>query len=109
MHPMVESRGLPCAVETRVGGRRALVVVGGVEISADGTIVQARRTTEVFDLATGQWTLLDVLLPIGRVSHDCATAADGTVLAIGGATKVGDTFPALANVDGLSLKPRDLR
>jgi hypothetical protein len=42
MTPLVEARLLPCAVETKVGHRRVLVVVGGFE---DG----ARRTTEVFD------------------------------------------------------------
>jgi N-acetylneuraminic acid mutarotase len=109
MNPMVESRALPCAVQTKVGQRRVLVVVGGFEFSADGTLVQARRTTEVFDPHTGRWTLLDVLLPFGRGSHDCATEADGTVLAIGGITPVGDTPVFLANVDALSLKPRDLR
>jgi hypothetical protein len=109
MNPMVQSRGLPCAVETKVGKRRVLAVVGGFELSADGTLVQARRTTEVFDPATGRWTLLDVMLPFGRGSHDCATEADGTVLAIGGVTLVGGTRVVLANVDALSLKPRDLR
>jgi N-acetylneuraminic acid mutarotase len=105
MNPMVESRLLPCAVETKVGNRRVLVVVGGAERSADGTFLQARRTTEVFDPHTGRWILLDVLLPIGRASHDCATEADGTVLAIGGINPAG----FLANVDALSIKPRDLR
>jgi hypothetical protein len=99
MNPMVESRVLPCAVETKVGHRRVLVVVGGFE-------ADARRTTEVFDPHTGRWTLLDVLLPFGRGTHDCATEADGTVLAIGGGNGEG-VF--LANVDALSLKPRDLR
>jgi N-acetylneuraminic acid mutarotase len=110
MNPMVESRALPCAVETKVGQRRVLVVVGGFEFPGDGT-VDRRRTTEVFDPDTGRWTLLDVLLPIGRGSHDCATEADGTVLAIGGITRVvgDDTNIFLANVDALSLKPRDLR
>ena len=106
MNPMVESRLLPCAVETRVGHRRVLVVVGGFEASADGTLFGARRTTEVLDPHTGRWTLLEVLLPIPRGTHDCATEADGTVLAIGGANGEG-VF--LANVDALSLKPRDLR
>jgi N-acetylneuraminic acid mutarotase len=101
MNPMVESRLLPCAVETKVGHRRVLVVVGGFQ----GPGV-ARRTTEVFDPHTGRWTLLEVLLPIPRGTHDCATEADGTVLAIGGANGEG-VF--LANVDALSLKPRDLR
>jgi N-acetylneuraminic acid mutarotase len=110
MNPMVESRALPCAVETKVGNRRVLVVVGGFEFPGDGT-VDRRRTTEVFDPHTGRWTLLDVLLPFGRGSHDCATEADGTVLAIGGITRVvgDDTNIYLANVDALSLKPRDLR
>jgi hypothetical protein len=110
MNPMVESRALPCAVETKVGNRRVLVVVGGFEFPGDGT-VDRRRTTEVFGPDTGRWTLLDVLLSFGRGSHDCATEADGTVLAIGGITRVvGDnTNIYLANVDALSLKPRDLR
>jgi N-acetylneuraminic acid mutarotase len=99
MNPMVEPRYLPCAVETKVGHRHVLVVVGGFD-------PDARRTTEVFDPHTGRWTLLDVLLPFGRGTHDCATEADGTVLAIGGANGAG-VF--LANVDALSLKPRDLR
>jgi len=106
MNPMVQSRVLHCAVQTKVGNRRVLVVVGGFEFSADGNLVQARRTTEVFDPHTGRWTLLDVLLPIGRGTHDCATEADGTVLAIGGANGAG-VF--LANVDALSLRARDLR
>jgi hypothetical protein len=111
MNPMVESRVLPCAVETKVGHRRVLVVVGGFEFSAEGIPVDRRRTTEVFDPDTGRWTLLEILLPIGRGSHDCATEVDGTVLAIGGITRVvGDnTNIYLANVDALSLKPRDLR
>jgi N-acetylneuraminic acid mutarotase len=86
-----------------------LVVVGGAERSAEDTFVDHRRTTEVFDPQTGRWTLLDVLLPINRATHGCATEADGTVLAIGGFTHVAGTFTALANVDALSLKPRDLR
>jgi N-acetylneuraminic acid mutarotase len=109
MNPMLESRLLPCAVETRVGKRRVLVVVGGAEFSAEGAFIDARRTTEVFDPATGRWTLLDVLLPTVRASHDCATEADGTVLAIGGITHIVPTFIYLADVDALSLKPRDVR
>jgi N-acetylneuraminic acid mutarotase len=105
MNPMVESRVLPCAVETEVGHRRVLVVVGGFEFDPGGVLVGARRTTEVFDPATGRWRLLDVLLPFGRGSHDCATEADGTVLAIGGITRrvVSDPNIYLANVDALTL------
>jgi N-acetylneuraminic acid mutarotase len=103
MNPMIESRVLPCAVRTRVGNRRVLVVVGGFAEAV------ARRTTEVFDPHSGRWTLLEVLLPFGRGSHDCATEADGTVLAIGGLTPIEGNPSSLANVDALSLKPRDLR
>jgi N-acetylneuraminic acid mutarotase len=109
MNSMAESRVLPCAVETKVGQRRVLVVVAGAEFSAEGAFVDARRTTEVFDPGTGRWTLLEILLPTVRASHDCAIEADGTVLAIGGITHIGDPFIFLANVDALSLKPRDLR
>src|SRR5215203_1139051 len=41
MNPLIESRVLHCAVQTKVGNRRVLVVVGGFEASADGTPVQA--------------------------------------------------------------------
>jgi N-acetylneuraminic acid mutarotase len=109
MNPMIESRYLPCAVETSVEHQRVLVVVGGFEFAPGGVLIGARRTTEVFDPATGRWTLLEVLLPIARGSHDCATEADGTVLAIGGITPIDGNPSFLANVDALSLKSRDLR
>jgi Kelch motif len=108
-NPMHESRAVPGAVETKVGERSVLVVVGGVEFAADGTFLGGRRTTEVFDIASGQWRLLDVLLPFNRGSLGCAVEADGTILAIGGGTLSGDTIIYLANVDALSLKDRDLR
>jgi hypothetical protein len=108
MNPMHERRHVPCAVETKVGERRVLVVVGGAQRS-DGVFVGGRRTTEVFDPATGQWTLLDVLLPIERASHDCAVQPDGTVLAIGGASGPAGGFVSLANVDALFINPSELR
>jgi hypothetical protein len=109
MAPMVESRGLPCAVATRIGSRTFLVVVGGQELAAGGTFVGARRTTEVFDIEAGEWTLLDVLLPEVRSAHDCAVEANGTILAIGGATNTGGPPIRLADVDALKIKPSDLR
>lgn len=110
MNPMYESRVVPCAVATKVGSRSVLVVVAGVEFS-NGAFVRARRNTEVFDLDTGRWTLLDVLLPRERGSHDCAVETDGTVLAIGGFgnTGGGPPFVPLANVDALSLTPSELK
>jgi N-acetylneuraminic acid mutarotase len=108
MNPMHESRAVPCAVETRVGARAVLVVVGGSERS-EGVFVDSRRTTEVFDLASDRWRLLDVLLPMVRSSLGCAVQADGTVLAIGGVSHMGPTFFSLANVDALSITSRDLQ
>ena len=62
MNPLHESRAVPCAIETTVGNRRVLVVVGG-GFSTDGISTDGRRTTEVFDPDSGRWKLLDVLLP----------------------------------------------
>jgi hypothetical protein len=62
----------------------------------------------VLDLTTSRWTLLDVLLPEVRVSHDCAVQPDGTILAIGGATRTDEGFVELPDVDALTLTPRDL-
>ena len=103
--PMHETRAVPCAVETMVGRQSVIVVVAGVEFSADGIFVQGRRTTEVFDPDTGRWVMLDALLRIVRGSNDCAVGPEGTVITIGGGT---DPPRSLANVDALSIKPRDL-
>ncbi|HEV8561991.1 MAG TPA: hypothetical protein VGR06_37195 [Actinophytocola sp.] len=107
INPMHESRVLPCVVETRNGNRPVLAAVGGA-IFDDSGLVDVRRTTEVLDLTTGRWALLDVLLPVSRVSLDCAVQPDGTMLAVGGATRTGDGFVELPDVDALTLTPRDL-
>jgi hypothetical protein len=111
MNPMNESRVLPGVCETGVGQRRALVVVGGVEFSASGSLADFRRTTEVLDVGTGRWTLLNALLPVARGANGCATEADGTVLTIGGASWVapGSPFVFLSDVDALRLSASDLR
>ena len=106
---MHEPRGAPCVVETEVGNRHVLVVVAGVLRSATGEFVDGLRTTEVFDLATGRWKLIDPLLPVVRGSLGCAVEANGAILAIGGGTHVGGVFIFLPNVDALLLKPRDIR
>lgn len=105
--PMHESRVLPCLVETRIGDRPVLAAVGGAMFD-DAGFVTARRTTEVLDLTTGRWTLLDVPLPIVRVSHDCAVQPDGTILAVGGVTGSPGQFTFLPDVDALTLTARDL-
>ncbi len=103
-----ETRVLPCVVQTSIGLRPVLAAVGGAIFSDDGRFVDARRTTEVLDLNTGRWTLLDVPLPTVRVSHDCAVQPDGTILAIGGVTVAGGQFTFLPDVDALTLTARDL-
>jgi hypothetical protein len=109
MNPMVQSRTLACAVGTKVGQRRVLVVVAGAEYSADGTLVGPRDTTEVLDLETGQWTLLNIKLHPRRAAHGCATSAGGRVLTVGGVIRDEDgNFSAIPDVDTLSLKPHDL-
>jgi hypothetical protein len=110
MNSLHESRILPGAVATTVGRRSVLVVVGGVVFDSGGGFGGGRRTTEVFDIASGQWKLLDVLLPtLGRGSLGCATEADGTVLAIGGGTSSGGPIEYVDDVDALVLTERDLR
>jgi N-acetylneuraminic acid mutarotase len=109
MAPLRESRAVPCAVETRVGPRHLIFVAGGVEFAPGDVRTAVRRTTEVFNVATGQWTLLKALMPYGRGSLDCAVQPNGTVLAIGGATPTSPvTFRILDDVDSLSLKLHDL-
>lgn len=104
INPMHESRVVPCVVASRIGHRPVLVAVGGAMFSAAGSFVDGRRTTEVLDLATGRWTLLDVLLPANRISLGCAAQPNGTILAIGGAAFADGSFTELTNVDALTLR-----
>ena len=103
--------GFGPAAQEKLKAGSVLVVVGGVEFSADGTLIDDRRTTEVFDPDTGRWTMLDALLPTGRGSLDCAVEPGSTVIAIGGGTRTGpgSSFVSVPNVDALSIKTRDLR
>ena len=108
LRPMIESRAFPCAVETTINHRRMIAVVGGSELAKGNVVIQLRRTTEVYDISSGRWALLDVLLPTGRGSLGCALDADGAILAIGGATFIDTQLTFLNNVDALLLRPRDL-
>jgi N-acetylneuraminic acid mutarotase len=107
MSPMHESRVRPSVVYTRIGSKRLLIVVAGVEFSQGGNIVDGRRTTEIFDLDTGEWELLDTLLPKVRGSHGGAIEPDGSILAIGGGTLDDGAIVFLADVDALTLRRRD--
>ena len=93
--PMQESRVAPGITTTDVGGRQVLVAVGGA-IWQNFEVLGSRRTTEVYDLATGRWQVLRAELPEPRGSLGCATEADGTVLAIGGGSFAGPAAEVLA-------------
>jgi N-acetylneuraminic acid mutarotase len=62
-------------------GRR-IMVVGGVDV------INGERpklsTSEVYDVETDEWQLLDERLPMPRASLACAPAGPETVLAVGG-------------------------
>jgi N-acetylneuraminic acid mutarotase len=107
MNSMHESRYAACAVESKVGNRRVFVVIAGVQAVGFMT-VGGGYTTEIFDIDTGRWTMLKAMFSRPRGGHGCAVEADGTVLAIGGATRTGAGLAFLRDVDALSLKPKDL-
>jgi N-acetylneuraminic acid mutarotase len=105
LNPMQESRALQGVVQTTVGHRRILVVVGGSEVSVGAVTIDARRTTEVFDIEHGTWRLLDVLLPTKRGSNECAVEEGGAIVTIGGITSRGGQPKFLSDVDALHLAP----
>jgi hypothetical protein len=76
--PMHESRVAAGITAANIDGRQVLVAVGGA-IWQDFEILGSRRTTEVYDLATGRWQVLRAELPEPRGSLGCANEADGTV------------------------------
>jgi kelch-like protein 2/3 len=110
LRSMHETRVLPGAVETRVGDRTVIAVVAGVEF-VDGGVFgpTGRRTTEVFDIQTGKWILLNALLPFIRGSLGSAIESDGTVLAIAGGTIRNGVIEYVADVNALTITTQDLR
>jgi N-acetylneuraminic acid mutarotase len=105
MNPMHESRALSGVVQTTVGHRRLLVVVGGSEVGVGETTSVARRTTEVFDIESGSWRLLGVLLPTKRGSNECAVEEGGSIVTIGGVTSLDGKPKFLSDVDALHPTP----
>lgn len=81
IRPMRESRALSGVA---VVDHHIAVVAGYT--SADG-VRDFLRTTELYDVRTGRWQTLETLLPKRRVSLFAATEPDGSLLAIGGATR----------------------
>jgi hypothetical protein len=100
--PMTQARTVPGATVVGVGRDARIAVVAGCQFAA-GSLVQFRRTTEVYDPIAGKWRLLSAQLPTGRCSLAAATEVDGTVLAIGGGSDIVPGGAATAAVDALRL------
>jgi N-acetylneuraminic acid mutarotase len=100
--PMNQARAVPGTTVVGRGRDARIAVVGGCQFTA-GALRQFRRTTEVFEPATGRWRLLPAQLPTGRCSLTAATEAPETVLAIGGGSDVVPGGAATAAVDALRL------
>ncbi|HZB51822.1 MAG TPA: hypothetical protein VE547_22230, partial [Mycobacteriales bacterium] len=101
--PMTEPRGLPGAVAARWGDRDVVVVVGGGQGELFTPTFTVADSTEVYDVDADKWQALDARLPRGRVSLVCALEADGSVLAIGGATGEPTPLRPTALVQALAL------
>lgn len=95
---MRESPGAPGAA---VAGDRIVVVGGGPGGFFDPAA--RHRTTEVYDVRTGNWHLLSTLLPHGTASLACAQAGDD-VLAIGGSADVDGTITTVPDVFSLKIE-----
>jgi N-acetylneuraminic acid mutarotase len=98
--PMNEARRAPGLTVVERGGDTLIVAAGGCP-TAGGTLLGFQSSTEVYSVRTGRWHTLAAQLPGGRCSLAAATAADGSVLAIGGAT---DFVNKITSAEVLSLK-----
>lgn len=101
VHPMHKRRGLPGAAVLETEGRTRIAVVGGGPAPGQDPIARD-RTTEVLDVATGEWVLLGTLLPHGRASLVCSVTSAHRVLAIGGSANLYGQRVTVPDV--LSLK-----
>jgi N-acetylneuraminic acid mutarotase len=100
---MNDSRRLPGVVTLRCGSGQFIAAVGGGSGPQDRIVL--RRTTEIYNLNTGRWRVIPARLPHGRGSLVAATEADGTLLAIGGATDRGITGgPRIPTGEVLALR-----
>jgi N-acetylneuraminic acid mutarotase len=99
---MTQDRGVPGVVAVTRGTERDIVVVGGCQFVA-GQRRPFLRTTEIYNLATGEWRQVAAPLPHGRCSLGAAATSDGSVLAISGADDGTGTPIATTEVDALKL------
>ena len=105
---MHQTRALPGAVVIRSGHRRFIVVVGGGRGQPGTPTFGRRRTTEIYNVDTDRWHMLQVLLPHGKVSLVSEVEDDNTVLAIGGGVAANGDGVASASVEALALTDHDL-
>jgi N-acetylneuraminic acid mutarotase len=100
--PMNQDRVVPGVTTMTRGRDHLIVVVGGCQI-VNGEVVSFGRSSEIYNLATGRWSLLQAQLPHGRCSLGSAVEAGGSVLAISGGTDPNGVPTATTEVDALAL------
>lgn len=97
---MNQGRKVFGVVTVEHGSEQLIVVVGGAQASGPPFL----RSTEVYDVQTGRWRLLQAQLPRGKATLVCAVETDGTVLAIGGVVEVNGIGTATAEVLALEIR-----
>jgi N-acetylneuraminic acid mutarotase len=86
------------------GAGRYILVVGGVDVSSSGR--RKLRTSEVYDVETDEWHVLDKKLPVARANLACALESRDTVLAIGGIVPVDGVDVATDLVQAIRIVGR---
>lgn len=82
---------------TRLADGKVLFVGGLLATGDDGNAIEISTTpdptAEVYDAATGAFTVLPAALSVGRYKHTAVAANDGRVLVYGGNTENGQAAP----------------
>jgi len=102
---MTQDRALPGVVAIEHGSRLLIVVVAGFK-SVDSTRIRL-ASTEVYDIESGRWHLLQAQLPHPTASLVAAAESDGTVLAIGGNVLINEVPTTTAQVYALKITDHD--
>jgi len=82
---------------TRLADGKVLFVGGLLAAGGNGDAIlittEADLTAEIYDSATGAFTVLPAALSVGRYGHKAVTVNDGRVLVYGGNTENGQAAP----------------
>ena len=82
---------------TRLADGKVLLVGGLVATGDNGDAIEVGTTVdptaEIYDSATGAFTVLPAALCVGRYKHTAVTASDGRVLVYGGNAENGQAAP----------------